>query len=133
MSKMIKVNYASMIKIIFISIFIFLNGSCNGQVKVKFKNESQEDFKLLTANILGKEFIFKDVKKGESTPYVEVDKTYPYCPLKIETAKDTVGFLPIDYVGEKLYTSGKLTMVISIATNANGDRYVNIQAKRPVL
>lgn len=98
---------------------------------VKIKNQSDEDFKHVEVRIAGKRFTFENLKSKETTKYVKVDKTFPYCPAEVITEKDTLFFRPFDYVGEKLYTSGKLIMKISIVKEEN-KRLLDINSKRPL-
>lgn len=108
---------------------LIISACKTNQVMVKFKNESAEDFKRLHVNIMGKEFHFTDLKSGNTTQYISVPKVYPYCWAQAITEKDTLGFIPIDYVGEKLYTSGKLLMKLKIEGQDNMRR-LEISSKR---
>ena len=94
---------------VFVSFIVYPPG-----VKIIFKNKTQEDFKELKVNIRGQEFSFFDLKSGETTKPVRVSGSYSYCYAQAITLKDTLICQPIDYVGEKLYTRGKLIMDIVI-------------------
>jgi hypothetical protein len=121
-------------KLIFIlTVTMIFTISCKtNYVMVKIKNQSDEDFKHVEVRIAGKRFTFENLKSKETTKYVKVDKTFPYCPAEVITEKDTLFFRPFDYIGEKLYTSGKLTMKISIVKEEN-KRSLDINSKRPLL
>ena len=88
--------------------------SCKSQVSVRFKNESSEDFKKLAANIRGKDFEFTNLGAGQTTPYLKVKSAYRYCYIKVITQKDTLTWMPFDYLGEKLHQSGKLDFRLKI-------------------
>src|SRR4029079_7462838 len=79
-------------------------------VYVIFKNGSKETFKSLHVKIRGQDYYFKDLKNGKSTKPINVEKTYRYCYAEVITKRDTLVFQPIDYVGETLHKSGRLTM-----------------------
>ncbi len=103
--------------------------SCKSQVAVDFMNTSQENYKNLRVEILGESFEFKDLKSGKKTDYIKVSKTYSYCYAYVVTEKDTLSLLPFDYIGEKLYKSGKLTIMVDI-TEKRGNRTLVIQGIR---
>jgi hypothetical protein len=96
-------------------------------VHVKFKNATSEDFKELYVNIFGEEYTFFNIEKGETTKPIHVKKSARYCYPKAITAKDTVICQPIDYVGEKIFTQGKLLMIFEIITTDDGKRYLIIK------
>jgi hypothetical protein len=79
-------------------------------VSVSFKNSSAEDFKSLHIKIFGHDYFFENLKSGKTTKPINVEKTYRYCFAEVITSKDTLVFQPIDYVGETLHRSGKVTM-----------------------
>ena len=79
----------------------------------------------------GEELTFKNLKSGESTPGVKVMSTHGYCFARVITEKDTLFFRPQDFVGEKLYTNGKLTMQFSIIKSDGGQRVLVIDSRRP--
>ena len=109
---------------------ILLFVSCNmGYVSVRFQNNSDEDFRLLQVNILGEKFGFEDIGKGQYTKYVRVSRTYPYCFAMVITAKDTLVCQPEDYVGETLYTNGKMIMKLTISKHGNHHRSLEIESE----
>ena len=111
-------------------VLIFLLGSFviyQPGIKIIFRNESKEDFKELKVNIRGQEFEFFNLKSGGATKPIWVPGSYSYCFAKATTLKDTVICQPIDYVGEKLYTSGKLVMNLVILPEEGGERYLIIR------
>ena len=110
--------------------FLLGSGKPN-QVLLNFSNKSSEEFKELFVNVRGEEFTFKDLKSGKSTPRVKVKDTYPYCFARVITTRDTLYFRPVDYVGEKLYTNGKLTMQFLIKQGDGGLRTLEIDSRRP--
>jgi len=108
-----------------------LLASCkSNQVLLKFSNKSSEEFKELFVNVRGEEFTFTNIKNGEATPRIKVKNTYGYCFAKVVTEKDTLFFRPQDFVGEKLYTNGKLTMQFSIVKDDGGRRILVIDSRR---
>lgn len=115
------------IKIFFFSILV--NISCKAQVKLSFKNESSEKFKILKVEMVNSTHYFKNLNPGESTLPIIVRGTYSYCPMQIITNRDTLRFIPIDYMGENYYSSGKLKMLLKLSDD-NPKRRINITAKR---
>jgi hypothetical protein len=104
--------------------------SCKtNQVVVKFTNTSSEDFKSIDVRILGKEFALSDLKSGQSKA-IKVDKSYRYCIIKVVTLSDTLMLIPTDYVGEKLYTSGRLKMQLSIVAKSDNKRRLHLKTTR---
>lgn len=101
---------------------------CSSQVKLSFKNDSGKEFKILKVELVKSTHIFKSLHPGESTLPITVNGSYPYCPMQIVTSTDTIKFIPIDYVGEKYYKSGKLKMILKISTG-NPKRHIQITAK----
>ena len=81
-------------------------------VLLRFKNDSKEEFKSLLVRVHGKEYSFSKLNRGETTKPILVESTYRYCYTKVNTQKDTLYCQPIDFVGETLFTSGKLTMTL---------------------
>jgi hypothetical protein len=82
-------------------------------VSVIFKNSTGKDFQSLKVNIVGREFIFSNLKIGQQTPIVIVPRSYRYCYAQAITNTDTLLCQPDDYVGEIVYTNGKILMNIS--------------------
>lgn len=117
--------------LIFSAAGILLASCRTNHVLVKIKNQSIEDFTHLEVHISGKRFNFENLKSKHTTKSIRVDKTFPYCPAEVITETDTLFFRPFDYVGEKLYTSGKLIMKISIVKEEN-KRLLDINSKRPL-
>jgi hypothetical protein len=114
----------------FLIIILFFTFSLTqGQVKLSFKNESKEVFKILKIDRYNSTHFFKNLKPGESTLPIIVSGSYPYCPVQIITEKDTVSFFPIDYMGERYYKSGKLVMLLKIE-EGESKRRIEITAKR---
>jgi hypothetical protein len=95
-------------------------------VRVIFRNDSKEDFKELQVNIIGQKFTFENLKAGEKTKPIKVLKSYRYCYAKAVTQNDTMICQPTDYVGEKLYTNGKLIMKLTIFSRKGEKRYLRI-------
>jgi len=115
---------------LFLFVLVVLISSCKSQVLVRFTNTSNEDYKKLKVGVLNKKFEFVNLRSGQSTEFVRVDSTYSYCFAEIYTEKDTIGQLPFDYAGEKLYKSGKLNIRINIVTNKNKKRDLDINGER---
>jgi hypothetical protein len=110
--------------------FLLVSGR-SSQVLLNFSNKTSEEFKELFVNVRGEEFTFKNLKSGESTARLKVKNTYGYCFARVITEKDTLFFRPIDFVGEKLYTNGKLTMQLLIKLDDAGRRTLEIDSRRP--
>ncbi|NMH26553.1 hypothetical protein [Flavobacterium silvaticum] len=114
----------------FYSIILLLLFQVNySQVKLSFKKDSLEDFKLLKVEFSNSTHTFKNLKSGEITLPIILEGSFAYCPMQIITQKDTLRFYPIDYIGEKFYKSGKLRMDISIL-ELQPKRSIKIKAKR---
>jgi hypothetical protein len=106
------------------AIFVLLT-SCKTGVDVTFTNQSKEDFKTLTVGIFDKRFDFENLKSGQTTQPIRVEKVYPYCYARAVTKKDTIRFIPIDFMGEKIKKRGKLNLKIYIDTTSNRKRELN--------
>ena len=94
---------------IFSSVFYcFIFCSCQQQVLVRLRNGSNENFKQVSAMVMGKKFNFENIQKGGHTQFVKVDSTYGYFPLELITEHQKFRFMPIDFQGEKIYKHGKI-------------------------
>ena len=98
-------------------------------VNIHFKNTSARDFQVVTARILGEQFIFNDLKRGQ-TRKIRVEKAYRYCLISVVLPQDTLWLIPVDYVGEKLYADGTLKIELSIGVNALDSPMLQLQTKR---
>lgn len=99
-----------------------------GQVLVKLRNQTKDDFSVFNANVMGRSYTFNNFKSGQSRK-VLVDSTYPYFLMEAITAKDTVRFQPIDFVGEPLYRNGRIILTLTFFERS-GKRYLNKKTKR---
>ncbi len=103
-------------------------------VLVRFKNNSAETFTRMDGYVLGKPFSFDSLQCGQVTKAVAVPEAYYYCYMRVTTKVDTLHFRPVDYVGEKLYSHGKLTIEVRIdsARNRKGHlvRFIAMDAAR---
>lgn len=97
------------------------------QVKVKFTNKSQENFKSLKVEVGKRKITFENIENGKSTEAVKLDGIYGYCRAQVITEKDTINFYPIDFMGEKYYKSGKLNLKLSIYTDDEGKRHLEFK------
>lgn len=115
-------------KLILISALFFLLSSFHKEdgVLVIFENDTQKDFKSLTVNIVGKDYTFQNIPKGQRSDSIRVSKTYKYCLVKAVTDNGTLSFVPFDYVGETLYKRGKFLMKLTTPGNGN---YLNIDCE----
>lgn len=109
---------------ILLFLIFIITTSCKTGVELTYTNESQERFKSLKVNVGGKHVIFENIESGESTLVLNAKGSYSYCLAEIVTEKDTIYYIPIDYVGEKYYKSGKLNMKLEIYTDENGKRHL---------
>ena len=112
-------------KLILLIIIYTITTSCKTGVEVTFTNESKEDFKTLSVGIFEKRFDFENLKSELTTQTIKVEEIFPYCYAKAITEKDTVRFIPFDFIGEKLKKHGKLNMKIYIDTTSNKKRQLN--------
>lgn len=83
-------------------------------------------------NILGKEMKFENLKSGHSTNYINVSGTYRYCFVKVIVENDMIEYRPIDYVGETLYKSGKMTFLLKMSIDGNNKRHLEIDSERSI-
>jgi hypothetical protein len=113
--------YLLLFSLLFLSAFQTKQG-----VKLSFKNNTPYHFKELMVNIRGAKYTFTDLKAGQSTRPIKVTGTYRYCYAKAITATDTLICQPTDFVGEKLYTSGKLQMKLQLYPGNEGRKYMLI-------
>lgn len=109
-----------------LSIACYYEGA--GQVLVKLRNQTNEELKVFSANIMGRKYTFNKVKTGQTIKIV-VDSTYPYFSMEAVTAKDTIRLRPIDFVGEPLYKNGRITLTLTISER-NGKRHLSRKTKR---
>ncbi len=86
--------------------------SPKGEVSVIFQNNTGKNFQSFKVNIVGREFIFSDLKIGQQTPVVTVPRSYRYCYAQAITNTDTLLCQPDDYVGETAYSNGKILMSV---------------------
>ncbi|VXB60027.1 hypothetical protein FLAVO9AF_220032 [Flavobacterium sp. 9AF] len=117
-------------QIIILFTFFILTVSCKTGVEVTFTNQSEEDFERLTVGIFEKRFDFENLKNGQTTQPIKVEQIYPYCYAKAVTQNDTIRFIPIDYIGEKLRKQGKLNLKIYIDSTSNKKRQLNFITER---
>ncbi|HWI89936.1 MAG TPA: hypothetical protein VNT20_01625 [Flavisolibacter sp.] len=90
-------------------LFVFVASFAFSQnVKLTFKNDSDEDFKTLKVSVGESEFKFENLKKGQQTNPITVKETYWFCETTAITAKDTLLFSGFCPVGETLITDGTL-------------------------
>jgi hypothetical protein len=85
------------------------------------KNETGLGFKNFTPRIFGRAFSFDDFQNGETRKF-KVEKSYRYFMLTAITGGDTMRLIPVDFVGETLYTDGKLNFTFKLATTETGNR-----------
>lgn len=119
--------------VLFIIIFLLLGSVATGQIGVSivFKNETKQNFEVLNVNIAGKKFSFKNLKYGERTNPIIVPHSYGYCYAQaITSSKDTLLCQPQDYVGETLYSSGKLLMTLMLSGEGKKDMYVKLEKEK---
>ena len=114
----------------FLLLLLIIISSCKTGVEVTFTNQSKEDFKTLTVGIFDKRFDFENLKSGQTTKTIKVEGVYPYCYARAVTQNDTVRFVPIDFLGEKLKKRGKLNMEIYIDTTLKGKLQLNIKTEK---
>ncbi|MEM8898955.1 MAG: hypothetical protein AAGC85_12650 [Bacteroidota bacterium] len=72
---------------------------------------------------------FGRLEPGEYSDYAEFEFIYRYGFLKVEIGQDTLYLIPIDYVGETQYKSGKFTYEIGLFENRleNGSLTLNFE------
>jgi hypothetical protein len=116
--------------LLLVSVLSCSDGKTQDSVSVRFKNETDEDFKTLYVNIIGHEFTFINIKKGDQTKSVNVPASYRYCYARATTSKDTLICQPEDFVGETLYKKGNLLMTLFVFPGdsmINKKRYIGIR------
>ena len=77
---------------------------------------------MLDVELFGHTYSFDNLEHGSATPFIEVEKAYPYHFARVITAQDTLISQPIDFVGEQLLTPGKHTLILNIITLKTGER-----------
>lgn len=107
-------------------LFVLTSFQKKTEVKLTFKNDSEENFNKLEVNIRGGKYSFTDLKSVKKTGTIKVENTYRYCYAKVITEKDTLISQPEDFVGEQLITNGKFIVKFKIVTQ-NGKRYLVIE------
>ena len=106
--------------------FSLISFGNKNEVKLSFKNDSNENFEKLEVNIRGKKYAFANLKAHKKTASINVNETYRYCFTKVITEKDTLIIQPEDFVGEELITEGSYTMKFNIISK-NGKRYLIVK------
>lgn len=76
---------------------------------------------------MGHDYFFENLNNGKSTKPIKIEKTYRYCFAEAITSKDTVILQPVDFVGETLYTSGRLTIDFYIFPEKGNDRTLRVR------
>ena len=113
-----------------VTLFLFLlitsSAKSKDGVSVIFLNNTNKDFRIFKANILGKEVVFKDLKKGNRTDIISVPRSCRYCYAQAITTTDTLLCQPEDYVGETVYTSGKILMIISAYSQKGLEKNIEV-------
>jgi hypothetical protein len=104
-------------------------------VQVRFQNKSAETITHLEVDLLGTAYAFDSLRPGQLTRPVAVKETYYYGYVRAVTRTDTLRYRPIDYVGEKLYSRGQLTIELFIKTGQHRRtgqpvRYLDTDAAR---
>jgi hypothetical protein len=95
--------------------WVLCAGACR-PMQVQFRNSSAETFTRVDANLLGTSYSFDTLRPGQLSRRVAVPATYYYCTIRAVTAHDTLHYQPVDYVGEKRYRRGKMTIELDIKT-----------------
>jgi hypothetical protein len=83
-------------------------------VEISFKNDSEEDFKILQVSVDGEEFKFSNLKKGQKTKPINVKQTYWFCETTAITEKDTIMFTGFCSVGETIIKDGQLMVSYTV-------------------
>jgi hypothetical protein len=83
-------------------------------VDMTFKNDSEEDFKVLKVLVDGKEFKFSNLRKGEITKPIRIKETYWFCETTAITQKDSILFTGFCSVGETIIKDGSLMVSYTI-------------------
>jgi hypothetical protein len=83
-------------------------------VEVSFINDSEETFINMKVKSYAKEYEFCNLRPGEKTKPVTVDKTYWFIHTEVITQKDTVLFTGFCAVGETMIRDGKLVVSYGI-------------------
>lgn len=65
----------------------------------------------------GDTIVFHALQPTQATPYKEVGKAYRIAGAQVTTGQDTARLQPIDFVGERPLSPGRLTYVLSFHEN----------------
>jgi hypothetical protein len=87
--------------------------SCKTGVLVRFNNDTGADMRSLTVKYgFPKDSLyqFHNIKDKQTTEFIRVPYSYPYCWTKAVFEKDTIIEKPTDYIGEPKFCSGRLTI-----------------------
>jgi hypothetical protein len=83
---------------------------------VKFVNDSKEDFVEVKARIAGKEWLLKELKAGQTTPYIQMGKTFLTGYFQVITSRDTLIYSPSaeELLKQEEYSKGKFIFKLRI-------------------
>jgi hypothetical protein len=101
----------SILSIILISILAFPGEG----FQLRLINGEKETFKKLSIVIGDKMYKFENFNSGDITEPIFLDGSYSYFLTCIITENDTIITYPASYKGQRFYTSGKLTVKLTVA------------------
>lgn len=84
-------------------------------LQLRLVNGEKETFKKLSIVIGDKMYKFENFKSGDVTEPIFLEGSYSYFLTSIITEQDTIITYPTSYKGQRFYTSGKLTVKLTIA------------------
>ncbi|MEM8898956.1 MAG: hypothetical protein AAGC85_12655 [Bacteroidota bacterium] len=100
--------------------------SPNG-VELRLLNGSDVPFDEVLVRIGEKEERFAGLDTGAVTEYVSFDFLYRYAYTQVIIGEDTAIIQPIDFVGERKYTSGRFTYKLFFTDFLAEEEYLDIE------
>jgi hypothetical protein len=82
-----------------------------GVVEVRVRNAAATSMRSVAVGFPyeGGEVVYGDLAPGEASEYRAVRKAYRYAAVRVVVDGDTLGIIPIDYVGETPLSPGRYT------------------------
>lgn len=100
--------------------------SPNG-VELRIQNGSDLPFDEVLVRIGDREEVFGSLDTAGLTEYVSFDFLYRYAFTQVVIGGDTAIIQPIDFVGERKYTSGRFTYKLFFTDFLAEEEYLNIE------
>jgi hypothetical protein len=96
-----------------IAILLILT-SCSGpRLKFAITNQLDTEIRNVEIRLPDTTLFYASVKSKTLTPWVKVSRAYSYAYIKFVNQHDSeIVFIPVDYVGEKLYKNGYMQYIV---------------------